>query len=152
MHPDHDEVPYAINRLALSYFNQIRGVDRSQTPTERALAHFQRLVERYPDSEYVEEARKKIEECKDILAGHEFYVGKFYYRTGAFESAVGRFKRSLERFPGHGPKEDAMLYLGKSYIAMGDEKKGREVLERLVKAFPGSEQAEEARILLEREE
>lgn len=151
MHPNHKEVPYALNRLGLSYFNQIRGVDRDQMAAEGALSNFQVLVERYPDSDYAREASPMIDKCKDTLAGHEFYVGRFYFKTKGYEAAVGRFKRSLERFPGYGPKEDAMLYLGKSYLALDDDERGREVLGRLLRAFPDTRQAGEAAELLGKE-
>ena len=35
-----------------------------------------------------------------------------------------RFRKALERFPGYGPKEDAMLYLGFSQIHNGDLEEG----------------------------
>ena len=149
LHPDHDERSYARHRLGLSYFNQITTADRDQTATEGALIQFQTLMDAYPESEYTEEAAEKIETCKNTLSLYEYTVGYFYYKTKNYEAAVPRLKKALERFPGYGPKEDAMLYLGLSQIRNGDVEQGKGTMERLMKAFPGSAQAEEARNSLE---
>ncbi|MBE9537109.1 MAG: outer membrane protein assembly factor BamD [Proteobacteria bacterium] len=149
LHPDHDERPYARHRLGLSYFNQITTADRDQTATEGALIQFQALMDAYPESEYAKEAAEKIESCKTTLSLHEYTVGYFYYKSKNYEAAVPRFKEALERFPGYGPKEDAMLYLGLSQIRNGDVEQGRGTMERLIEAFPKSHQAEEGRDSLE---
>lgn len=149
LHPNHKEVPYAIYKMGLSYFNQIGGVDRDTTAPEGALANFETLLSRFPDSEFSKSATEKINSCKDLLSGNELYVGKFYFKKENYEAAIKRFQMALERYPGHGPKEEALLYLGKSYLAEGNEVKGRELLKNLVSAFPDSEEAKEASQLLQ---
>ena len=148
LHPDHKDVPYAIYRIGLSHFNQIQGVDRDQTPANKALIHFQRVTDRFPSSEYAKDALEKIDFCKDIISRHEFYIGNFYFKRKNFKGAAERFISSLEKFAGFGPKEEALLYLAKSYLASKDIQKGINTLVRLTKVFPDSTQAEEAKILL----
>lgn len=148
LHPDHDDRPYARKRLGLSNFNQITTADRDQTATEGALLHFQTLMDAYPESEHTKGAAEKIESCKNTLSMHEYKIGYFYYKTKNFEAAVPRLKMALERFPGYGPKEDALLYLGLSQIGNGDMEQGAETMDRLIKAFPESTQAEEGRSAL----
>ena len=148
LHPNHKEVAYALYRLGLTYFNQIAGVDRDQIAAERGLSNFELLIEKFPASEYVEDASQKITVCKDMLSGNEFYVGKFYFKDKNYKGALKRFKRALERFPGYGPKEEAMLYLGKSYFAMGEKDMGKEIVEKFLRAFPESPLVAEAASLL----
>ena len=52
MHPGHKEVPYAIYKKGLSYFEQIGGKDRDLTPPDSALTVFESLASRYPESSY----------------------------------------------------------------------------------------------------
>lgn len=148
LHPDHKDVPYALNKLGSAYFNQIRGVDRDQTPAEKALGHFQTLMDKYPGNEFAIDVSEKINFCKESIAAHEYYVAAFYFKNGNYVGATERFKSSLEKYPGFGPKEDALLYLGKSYLALDDKKKGEETLTRLIAAFPDSPQAAKASDLL----
>ncbi|MDH3974004.1 MAG: outer membrane protein assembly factor BamD [Deltaproteobacteria bacterium] len=149
LHPNHKEVPYAIYQMGLSYFNQIGGVDRDLTAPEGALGNFETLIGRFPDNKYSKDAAEKISICKDLLSGNELYIGKFYYRKANYKAAIGRFQMALERYPGYGPKEEALLYLGKSYLEEGMVKKGKEALKNLVSAFPKSEEAKEAGRLLQ---
>jgi len=148
LHPNHEDAPYAFYRLGMSYFKRMKGVDRDQPAAEKALSYFVTLETKYPASEYLMDASEKIVKCKEVLAGHEFYVGTFYFKNEQYKGAAERFKRSLERFPGFGPKEDALLYLGKSYLAMDNNVIGAATLQRLIKAFPESAQAIEAREIL----
>ena len=148
MHPGHKEVPYAIYKKGLSYFNQIGGQDRDLTPTESALTVFEMLLSRYPESSYAQGISEKIDICKQTLAENEFYIGEFYFKKKSYKAAADRFKSTLEKFPGHGPKEAAMLYMAKSYLETGEKEKANNILKRLISAFPGSKEAGEAQSLL----
>ena len=148
MHPGHKEVPYAIYRKGLSYFEQIGGNDRDLTPPEAALAVFESLASRYPESSYAKEVSAKIDICKVTLAENEFYVGEFYFKKKSYKAAANRFNAALEKFPGYGPKEAAMLYMAKSYLGTAEKEKAKNILNRLISAFPASKEAEEAKNLL----
>jgi len=148
LHPRHKEVHYATHQVGLSYYAQITGLDRDMTAPESALSTFETLLEKFPESGHAADAKEKADECKKILAENEFYIGKFYFKKKVYKAAAGRFRSALERFPGFGPKEDAMLYLGKSYMADGATDEGRDILQRVIKAFPGSLQALEAEMEL----
>jgi len=151
LHPNHPDVPYAFYQTGLAYFNQVDGVDRDIIAPDKALSSFNILLSRYPDSKYAVDAQEKADVCKDTLAGNEFYVGKFYYKKSKFKAAAKRFRAALEKFPGYGPKEDSLLFLGKSLLADNEIDKGKNVLKNLIKALPDSGQAEEARKLLDNE-
>lgn len=152
LHPNHSEVPYSFHQIGNAYFKQIDGVDRDITASDMALASFNILISRYPDSKYAVDAREKTVICRDNLAANEFYIGKFYYRKENYNAAAKRFRAALEKFPGYGPKEDALLFLGKSLLANNEMDKGKKTLGNLVKAFPDSRQAGEAMKLLANEQ
>jgi outer membrane protein assembly factor BamD len=49
----------------------------------------------HPDSAYSNKAGKKIEECRELLAKHELYVARFYFKSKHYEAALGRFEDLL---------------------------------------------------------
>ena len=151
LHPNHQEVHYALYQIGLAYFKEIDTVDRDVTPAAKALTSFDTLLSRFPESKYGPEASAKSAFCKDILSGNEFYVGQYYYKRGHYKAAAKRFRATLEKFPGYGPKEDALLFLGKSFLANNEREKGINTLNNLIKAFPESDQAAESRKLLDNE-
>ncbi len=98
LHPKHQAVAYALYQIGLCYFHQIPTIDRDQTMTQRALEVFNKVIKEYPNSRCAKRALLKIRICREKLAAHEFYVGYFYYRTGAYKSALLRFKYLLDHY------------------------------------------------------
>ncbi|MEO1035090.1 MAG: outer membrane protein assembly factor BamD [Pseudomonadota bacterium] len=101
---------YALYIKGLTYFDeepgrfsQMFGVDRAARPpaeNRQALATFLRLLERYPSSEYADDARQRVLFLKERLARYENYVAEFYLRRGAYVAAANRAKQALEQFDG----------------------------------------------------
>jgi len=88
-----------IYRTGLCWFDRIDSVDRDQKSAERALAEFQRLVEKFPDSPQAAKAAKQIKLCIKSLAGHEFYVAQFYFNKKQYKAAMKRFENLFANYP-----------------------------------------------------
>jgi len=65
LYPANKEAPYALYLVGMSYHRQISDVTRDQRYTKQAYRTMNDLVERYPDSEYVEDAKLKMRMAKD---------------------------------------------------------------------------------------
>ena len=148
LHPQSDKAPYALYRMALSHYNQIEKIDTDQTPVKNAYAALESFLKFYPQSEYAKDANLKLAMCKLKMAQYELYVGRFYYRTDKFVSAVGRLEGILKKYPDFPVIDETLFYLGASYLQMGDLVKGRDTLNRLLKEFPAGKYSEKARKLL----
>ena len=74
LHPTHPLAAFAQYRIGMCDFYQIGGVDRDPSSTEKALADFQKVIDEYPDSPYVEKAQKKVAFCRERKARLHFYV------------------------------------------------------------------------------
>jgi len=137
-HPSHEEIPYVQFQIGMSYFNQMRTLDRDQTPTKKALSSFEYLVANYPPSLFTEKAKEKIGVCKKRLADHEFYIGVFYYNQERYRAAASRFEGLLEKFP-KDPDQDKTLYLlGRSYLEFDQWEKAEAAFRKIVTEFPKS--------------
>ncbi len=69
--------------------------DRDQTPTRQAILAFERLLQERPSSAYASRANKRIKDCRKLLAKHEVYVGRFYYKSKYYGAALARFEGVL---------------------------------------------------------
>jgi outer membrane protein assembly factor BamD len=49
--------------------------------------------------------------CIKSLAGHDFYVGLFYYKSKHYKAALIRFKSVLTNYPDVGVHEKALRYV-----------------------------------------
>ncbi|HUL30734.1 MAG TPA: lipopolysaccharide transport periplasmic protein LptA [Thermodesulfobacteriota bacterium] len=150
IHPSHEEIPYVQFQIGMSYFNQMRTLDRDQTPTKKALSSFEYLVANYPPSLFTEKAKEKIGVCKKRLVDHEFYIGVFYYNQERYRAAASRFEGLLEKFP-KDPDQDKTLYLlGKSYLEFDQWEKAEAAFRKIVAEYPKSLHHAEAEAILEK--
>ena len=99
LHPSDSEIPYVIFQIGMCHYERLKGIDRTQVPTRNALEAFNRLQSRFPQSGYAEKAGPKIQECRKHLAGHEFYVGRFYFKSAHYKAALERFENLLKQYP-----------------------------------------------------
>jgi outer membrane protein assembly factor BamD len=111
LHPRNEAVPYVIFRIGRSYFNQIDTIDRDQTNAKKALETYRRLVQQYPTDVYAGMARSDMLACYQSLAGHEFYVGVFYYRNKNYKAAKVRFTSVIKDYPDVGYHQPSLTYL-----------------------------------------
>ncbi|AJF05894.1 hypothetical protein GSUB_04005 [Geoalkalibacter subterraneus] len=138
-HPDHPRNADVLYQLGLTYYRQILSVDRDQTATRNALATFEILLEKYPEDPRREEVGALIQRCRDHLAAHELYVGRFYLRTGHPKAAAQRLEYLFETYPNFFERDEAYFYLGRAYLELGNRDKAVDAFNTLMKEFPKSE-------------
>ncbi len=92
LHPKNEAIPYVIYQIGISHFNQLGTIDRDQTVAHKAIDSFERLIRNYPDDLHTDDARQKISICRKSLAENQFYIGRFYYRSKRYKSALARFE------------------------------------------------------------
>ena len=119
LYPQSEDAAYAHYIIAESYFRQVPDVTRDQEATRRALAGMQTIVDDYPNSEYVEDARQKIIATRDQLAGKEMQIGRYYLERREFIAAVNRFKTVVTDYQDTRHVEEALERLTEAYLALG---------------------------------
>jgi outer membrane protein assembly factor BamD len=111
LHPRNEAVPYVIFQIGLCYYEQIDTVDRDQASAKNALDTFKRLIRQFPDNSYAHRAKERMKVCIKSLAGHEFYVGLFYYNNKHYKAALKRFRTVLTDYPDVGVHQQALSYI-----------------------------------------
>ena len=110
-HPKDKNIPFVIYRKGMSHFKQIERIDNDQSHTLKAKEEFDRLVKKFPRSEYANRARKNIRECLIFLAEYELHVGHFYFENGNYEAALYRFTYLIKNYPDMGQYNEALEYI-----------------------------------------
>ncbi len=104
LHPGSSDAAYAQYLIGASYFDQIPDVTRDQTRTERAIAALEEVTRKFPNTEYADSARKKIEVARDQLAAKEMNIGRWYQDKKDFTGAINRFKVVVTQYQTHPPR------------------------------------------------
>ena len=111
LHPRNEVIPYVLYQIGRCYFEQIDTVDRDQSATHKALETFNRLITTFPESEYSRKAQAHRTKCYKILAGHDLYVGMYYYKSKRYKAALSRFKSVLSNYPDVGVHQFALMLI-----------------------------------------
>ena len=108
--PTHPRIDYALYIQALSYFEGDPDIlektfrkDMNKRPpedVEKSYSILERLVERYPASEYAADAELRMIYLRNRLAAYENIVADYYIRSGVYVAALNRAKTSLEKYNG----------------------------------------------------
>jgi outer membrane protein assembly factor BamD len=142
------DVPYAIYLEAQSYYSQVPDISRDQDRAAKALAMYQQLVEKYPTSEYVSDAKFKIQVMRDQLAGKEMSIGRFYLARRNYTAAINRFRTVLTNYQTTREVEEALYRLTEAYLGLGITGEAQTAAAVLGHNFPDGEWYKDAYALL----
>ncbi|MBX9400019.1 outer membrane protein assembly factor BamD [Lysobacter sp. BMK333-48F3] len=90
------------------------------TPTQ-AYNDFLIVLERYPNSRYAEDSRKRMMVLRDTFARHELDASLYYLRRTADVAAADRAKYLLETYPQSRYQYDAVAVLLTAYERLGNQ-------------------------------
>lgn len=138
-YPSHPKADYALYRLALCSDKQAEQPDREQTNTRLAANSYRELLQLYPGSPYATEARARLRAMRNLLAMHEYNVGHFYFRRGAWQAARGRFDTILSAYPDFDKLESVLYEAGAVERKLGRGEDAEALWTRLQKDYPKSQ-------------
>ncbi len=124
-YPTHPNVDYAWYLKGLVHYDEAMGmlrrifpgqiVDRDQESARRAFLDFQELIQRFPQSRYVADARQRMVFLRNVLAEYEITVGEYYFRRKAYIAAAQRARFVIENYPGAPANINALELLERTY-------------------------------------
>ncbi|HEY0811369.1 MAG TPA: outer membrane protein assembly factor BamD [Longimicrobiales bacterium] len=128
-------------KVCESYYRLSPKTQLDQQYTRAAIDHCQSLVAYYPNSEFVQRAQQLADELRNKLADKEYQAGEFYFKRGAYDSAIIYYEVTLRDFAdtSYGPR--ALLRLYQTYQNIGYKEEAETARARLLKDFPNSPEA-----------
>ncbi len=148
LHKAHMLAPYGQYRLGLSHYKQVTTRDRDPEHVRQTIDAMEKLLKEYPGNAYELDARAKIKESREHLASYELYVGKHYYRQGAYLAALHRFERVLILYPDADDSAEALYYMAKTYKDIGTPERAVEHLTVLLTQYPKAKIRKDGQALL----
>src|ERR1700687_2616188 len=90
--PNMPEAAEAQLKVANIHYRQMEKPDRDYTHAKRAEDEDKQLIQQYPDSKLVAEAKQRLMEVQEVLAEREFRIGRFYFLRESYAAAIARLK------------------------------------------------------------
>ena len=98
VYPRHVNLDYANYLLAICYYEQIVDETKDLKSIRNAKNTFTLIINNFPNSEYAEDAKFKMELIYDILASKEMYLGRHYFQKQKWIPAINRFKTVVDEY------------------------------------------------------
>lgn len=146
LHPQHRHVDYAYYMRALASSSQTQdslgamlGVDQTQRDTGAAresFGYFTQLLNRFPNSVYAPDARKRMIHQRNLLARHEIHVANYYFKRQAYLAAANRGRYVVENFQQTPAVPDALAVMAQAYYLLGLPEMAEDAADVLALNYP----------------
>src|SRR5881398_1964089 len=113
--PNMPEAAEAQLKIANIHYQQMEKPDRDFTHAMRAEDEYRQLIQQYPDSKLLPEAKQRLMEVQEVLAQRELRIGRFYYLRQSYPAAIARLRTIVDRYPLYSQVDEALYLLGQSY-------------------------------------
>jgi len=167
--PNMPEAAEAQFKVANIHYQQMEKPDRDYTHAMRAEDEYRSLIQEFPDSKLLPEAKQRLREVQQVLGEREYEIGHFYYLREAYPAAIARLQTLIERYPLFSGADNALYLLGQCYegqidllrrnAKMEETAKGKgialftknaaEAYDRIIQRYPAEERAMDAKARLE---
>jgi len=165
--PNLPEAAEAQLKIANMHYKQVEKPDRDYTHAMRAEDKYRQLIQQFPDSKLIPQAKQRLREVQEVLGERQFRIGRFYYLRESYPAAIARLKTLTDTYPLYSQSDDALMMLGRCYEAEGTLIRNSKLQEatkvkmirqyqndaaqdyaRIIERYPLSERADDARVRL----
>ncbi len=114
-YPNMPEAAEAQLKVATIHYRQMEKADRDFAQAMRASEEYRTLVQQYPDSQLVPEAKQRLREVQEVLADRQYRIAHFYYLRENLAAAQARLQSLIDSYPLYSQVDEALYELGSLY-------------------------------------
>jgi outer membrane protein assembly factor BamD len=117
--PNAPEAAEAQMRVGDIYFRQMDKPDRDYTRTLDAEREYRLMLQQFPDSTLVPQARQRLREVQEVLASREADIASFYATRVPVNltAAIARYQTVADTYPLYSHMDDVLVNIGDLYEA-----------------------------------
>jgi outer membrane protein assembly factor BamD len=163
--PNMPEAAEAQLKVANIHYKEMEKPDRDFTQAMRAADEYKALIQQFPDSKLVPEAKQRLREVQEVLAERQSRIAHFYYLRNNLAAAQARLISLINSYPLYSSVDEAMFSLGSIYekeannmrmqrnlpeilrakLAGEYDQKAVDTYSRLITRYPAMNRADDAR-------
>ncbi|MDW5267035.1 MULTISPECIES: outer membrane protein assembly factor BamD [Acidobacteriaceae] len=115
--PNAPEAAEAQMRVGDIYFRQMDKPDRDYTNATHAEEEYRLMLQQFPESALVPQARQRLREVQEVMAEREAEIGDFYASRAAWPATIARYQTVVDTYPEYSHMDDVLVGLGDAYEA-----------------------------------
>ncbi|HJT53084.1 MAG TPA: outer membrane protein assembly factor BamD [Candidatus Angelobacter sp.] len=166
--PNLPEASEAQLKVANIHYRQMEKPDRDFAQAMRAADEYKTLIQTYPDSPLVPEAKQRLREVQEVLAERQYRIASFYFLRQNLAASQARLQSLVDSYPLYSKIDEALYTLGQLYereavamrkqnipeaqkekLAADFQKHAIESYTRIITRYPAMDRANDARRRLE---
>src|SRR6266700_464294 len=168
-YPNLPEAAEAQLKIASMHYRQMEKPDRDFAQASRAAEEYKTLIQDYPDSSLVPDAKQKLREVQEVLAERQYRIAHFYNLRENLAASQARLQSLTTSYPLYSGADEALFELGsifekeaesvrrqqkmpdaiKERLIANFEKQAVESYSRIMTRYPAMNRAGDARGRLE---
>ena len=95
---NHPNTDYAYYLLAICHYNQIVDEKKDLGEIIKSKTYFNLLIKDFPNTDFAEDAKFKLELIEEILASKELYLANYYLEREKWIPAMNRYKKIVNEY------------------------------------------------------
>jgi outer membrane protein assembly factor BamD len=113
--PNVPEAAEAQMRVGDIYFRQMDKPDRDYAKAVHAEEEYRLMLQQFPESTLVPQARQRLREVQEVMATRESEVAAFYSTRAAWPAVIARYQTVVDTYPQFSHMDDVLIGLGDAY-------------------------------------
>ncbi|HLJ87569.1 MAG TPA: outer membrane protein assembly factor BamD [Candidatus Angelobacter sp.] len=110
--PNLPEAAEAQLKVADIHYKQMEKPDRDYLQTARAEEEYKSLIQQFPDSKLIPQAKQHLRDVQEVLAERQFGIAKFYYLRDNMAASEARLKSLVQSYPLYSSIDEVLYTLG----------------------------------------
>jgi len=151
--PNAPEAAEAQMRIGDIYFREMDKPDRDYTSTIHAEEEYRLMLQQFPESSLVPQARQRLREVQETLAQREANIGAFYATHSNYAATIARYQTVEDTYPLYSHMDDVLVGLGDAFEAEAKNIRASRLPEaskaRLLSIYDGQAAAAYRKVVLE---
>ncbi len=150
------------------HYREMEKPDRDYAEAQRAADEYKLMIQTYPDSPLVPQAKQKLREVQEILAERQYRIAHFYYLRDNLAASQARLQSLADSYPLYSGVDEALYELGMLYekeaasmrrqrvpeaqrekMVAQFEKKAIEAYSKIITRYPATDRVGDAKRRLE---
>jgi outer membrane protein assembly factor BamD len=113
--PNAPEAAEAQMRVGDIYFRQMDKPDRDYSKAVHAEGEYRLMLQQFPDSTLVPQAKQRLREVQEVMATRESEIAAFYGTHNNWPATIARYQTVVDTYPQYSHMDDVLVGLGDAY-------------------------------------
>jgi outer membrane protein assembly factor BamD len=115
--PNAPEAAEAQMRVGDIYFRQLDKPDRDYSKATHAQEEYRLMLQQFPESTLVPQAKQRLREVQEVLATRESDIASYYASRENWPATIARYQTVADTYPLFSHMDDTLVGLGDAYEA-----------------------------------